>query len=624
MRRALTAILLSITMLAVMVPAAPHAEAAGATSWTIMLYMADTAGPSLPWEQNLNQMEAASQAPGTNIIALVDTIGSNTTIYRVAHDPGGLNSVIVSPTIDDGGAVVPDSTNNSNMGSPQTLSSFIEFAAMSYPADRYVLILWGHGSVWYGLCIDGGDILTLPEVRTALEDSTTVLGRPLDILGVDACAEAMLEMLYEIQGCVRYFVGSEKDVPLQGLPYQMILDDLAANVNCTAADFGATIAKDYVSWSRNYSSYSATMAVFDLSNMPAFKDLFYSWVRSGIRFEGLFHSEMRDIIIEAEHYELDWLNDFGGIASNMLASTVPNELQTKTADLLTAFRQMRLYSGAFDNPDPEDGIHALSPTGAVVYCPSTNASDLPYADLRISSSGWVQYSHMLRRIASSNVSAQGPTLNLEKIQDLGDSLYDAVTLHWPENYSQLEAWVYREQATGLVFCAVYMASGDNLTIHDPVAVGDLLISASAGTVGTAVAYSRIESVALTGEVNITVTLANITGSGISIRIVIDTGSQILFINATDTGEHNISFTLFTPRDVRVGDVIKIQVDAGKNMTGNGSAVVNLASANATIELHERLDHQSDWILLLAMAALAIGLIAIFGVLMYRENRKNKA
>ena len=47
------------------------------STWTIMVYMADNYVPGLPWQDNINQMEAANQSPGSNIVVLVHPLGSN-------------------------------------------------------------------------------------------------------------------------------------------------------------------------------------------------------------------------------------------------------------------------------------------------------------------------------------------------------------------------------------------------------------------------------------------------------------------------------------------------------------------------------------------------------------------
>ena len=48
----------------------------------------------------------------------------------------------------DGVNEIVESLGETDSGSPEVLSSFISWAAVNYPADRYALILWNHGGGW--------------------------------------------------------------------------------------------------------------------------------------------------------------------------------------------------------------------------------------------------------------------------------------------------------------------------------------------------------------------------------------------------------------------------------------------------------------------------------------------
>ncbi len=620
--------LISVAVLVVAVPSAgPLSMSAEAspTSWTIMLYMAANASPELPWEQNLNDMEAAGQAQGTNIIALVEPFGENTTLYKVAHDPGGVNSVIVSQTINDGGTIIPSPSNDANMGSPQTLDSFIGFSAANYPADRYVLILWGHGAAWRGLCPDGSDILTLPELRSALADATAGMHRSLDIVCVDACAEATLEMLFEVWGYVDYFVGSEKDIPTQGLPYSRIFNDLAANVDRSAQEFGVTIAEDYLSWSRTYSAYSATMAVFNMTTVYPLMNQFKEWVEVGTKLEGLFHSNMQTVFSAAEHYEIEWQDDFGDIGNHVSQATVPIELRTRFDDVLAVYRESHVYAGSFDNADAADGVRARESTGAVIFCPSSDLVDQSYADLQISSTGWMTLSHMLRRTAESNASVDSPWLSYGSAENYGAGLFDTAYVNWLNSYAWLDVWVFREQPDGLVFCSLFSGSGNNVTVHGNHVAGDLVFSASAGNDTSALSYAQLGPAPITGVLNLVIALANVTGQGELISVMISVGNDTIFANATDNGSHELLIELLTPQNLTVGETIEVQVDLGQRMSGTGSAVVTTATTRVTVEMHENHEEPSNLdglTLLLVMTVLAACLILIFVVLMRRERKEN--
>ena len=139
-------------------------------TWTLMVYMAADVSDELPWLQDINEMEAAYQASGTSVVALLDPPGDgDSRLLEIAHDEGFFDPDIVSVDVEDEGEVIPVS-GEVNMGSPDTLRDFIEFSAANYPADHLVLVLWGHGAGWMGLCPDGFDLLTLPELRDGEND----------------------------------------------------------------------------------------------------------------------------------------------------------------------------------------------------------------------------------------------------------------------------------------------------------------------------------------------------------------------------------------------------------------------------------------------------------------------
>ena len=60
--------------------------------------------------------------------------------YYITYDQT-YPSTITSTPVEDLGEL--------NMGDPQTLYDFIYWSMTNYPADKYFLILWDHGSGWH-------------------------------------------------------------------------------------------------------------------------------------------------------------------------------------------------------------------------------------------------------------------------------------------------------------------------------------------------------------------------------------------------------------------------------------------------------------------------------------------
>lgn len=120
-----------------------------------------------------------------------------------------------------------------SMGEPDTLSDFIRWGAENFPARKYALVLWGHGSgAKTGLLIDelfDNDVLCLYELNQALADS----GVFLDTLVLDACMMANIETAWSVEDYARWMVASEETVPGEGTAIGTWLQEL---VNHPALD----------------------------------------------------------------------------------------------------------------------------------------------------------------------------------------------------------------------------------------------------------------------------------------------------------------------------------------------------------------------------------------------------
>ena len=125
--------------------------------------------------------------------------------------------------------------NGADMGDWRTLSRFLRWSVDKYPAQHYLLVLWGHA---YGLGFgrDHNDPLTLADLRTALEDfeahrklRSGAGDVPLDILGTNACAMSYVEAAYELRNSAQLMVASQISVPFEGWPYDAILRKITAS-----------------------------------------------------------------------------------------------------------------------------------------------------------------------------------------------------------------------------------------------------------------------------------------------------------------------------------------------------------------------------------------------------------
>ncbi|MGE4413619.1 MAG: clostripain-related cysteine peptidase, partial [Candidatus Caldatribacteriota bacterium] len=103
-----------------------------------------------------------------------------------------------------------------------------------------------------------------------LEEALTfvqgLLGKKIDILGMDACYMAMVEVAYQIKDCAQIMVASEASIPGDGWQYDCILESLVANPDQSSEQFASEIVNCYY---QQYvgSASGVTLSAIDLAGI---------------------------------------------------------------------------------------------------------------------------------------------------------------------------------------------------------------------------------------------------------------------------------------------------------------------------------------------------------------------
>jgi hypothetical protein len=227
-------------------------------SWTYMVYLDGDNNLESAAIDDFMEMSSVGSSASVNIVALLDRIAgynnsygdwTETRRFYITKDmqPLAANGV---------------SWGEANMGDPEVLLKFVRWAKAAYPANHYVLVLWDHGSGWKlrnisetlpkGISYDdtsSGDNINMPELRSTLNTLTSGGTYPFDILGLDACLMAMIEVDNQIKPYASIRVGSEELEPGDGWPYDTILSALVANPGMSATTLATNIVDFY------YASY---------------------------------------------------------------------------------------------------------------------------------------------------------------------------------------------------------------------------------------------------------------------------------------------------------------------------------------------------------------------------------
>jgi hypothetical protein len=192
------------------------------------------------------------------------------------------------------------------MASGATLSEFVRWAEGTYPAKKYMLVIWNHGQGWrlyqafapepragflpVAFRPDGpaagdepqpcngpsGQTLTGGFRSISFDEDTgsflynrdianSVTGQHIDVLGFDACLMAMIESAYAFRNVAKVMMASEELVPGDGWNYDLWLRDLMDRADVD----GTTLATDFVrSYKETYKDTGdTTLSAIDLTKV---------------------------------------------------------------------------------------------------------------------------------------------------------------------------------------------------------------------------------------------------------------------------------------------------------------------------------------------------------------------
>ena len=128
-----------------------------------------------------------------------------------------------------------------SMADPETLADFIRWGVERCPAQKYMLVLWGHGNgASTGMIIDeiyDDDILYLYEMDEALARADV----KFELVLLDACMMCNMETACVLAKYADWMVASEELAPGYGTAFKNWLRELYLNPGCDGGQLGCTI-----------------------------------------------------------------------------------------------------------------------------------------------------------------------------------------------------------------------------------------------------------------------------------------------------------------------------------------------------------------------------------------------
>lgn len=346
------------------------------TPWTVMVYMAADNNLEQYALQDMNEFEAVGSARQVPVVVQIDrspnydTSNGNWTTtrrYRITKDSD--TSAIGSELIEDLGEL--------DMGAPETLAAFVQWATQAYPAEHYLLVLWDHGRGWQArslamkqerqvkaIHIDytSNSEMSLADLTQAFQQ----IPRP-DVVLFDACLMGMVEVAYSIADYAEVMVASEENISIDGQPYSQLLSRITSDPYISPYSLGMAIVDEYIDY---YSTeYSGTFTLSAI-HLPSINQVISA-------ADGLAHAimansdsvgaEVRTAQQSAQRYDYDRgeyryykdLYDFSRLVNDLVSN---GEVRSAAQNVMTAVDQTVLYERNF-------GSEVADSHGLSIYLP---------------------------------------------------------------------------------------------------------------------------------------------------------------------------------------------------------------------------------------------------------------
>jgi len=375
--------LCSVVLVVLAVQWAQAARNENTANWTFMVYMDADNNLDSYAPYSLGMIEEVGSTQNLNVLVLWDGFEKPAYMYKVIK--GGIVEVKGFPL----------NGKEANMGDPNTLNIFVDFAVSKFTAEHYVLVLWDHGNDVSGVCWDEHptDHLTHPEVASALSKFH------IDILAFDACLMAMVEVAYEYNQYALntdYLVGCENYVPVSGYPCNTILDDLNQNPAMSEVELAQMIVRDYVEFYKPRAHFSGgvmgTLSAIDLTKIEAVVTDLSAFTQALMNNMQANHEMISiargDAMLLWSEYGWDRYVDLPTFVENITLTATDSTVQSAGNVLLYSLSKAIVALG---NTKPMESAGAR---GMGIWFPSSYHSMwglIPYTETKFAAQGWLDF-----------------------------------------------------------------------------------------------------------------------------------------------------------------------------------------------------------------------------------------
>ena len=339
----------------------------GEKEWTVFVYMAADNNLEDVSVSDFNEMEKVGSGSNLNIVVQWDRISghdssngnwNDTRRFLVQKDMDP-NVVATTP--------VNDTMGEMDMTDPDTLEDFLEWGVDTYPANRYILVMWDHGSGLFrrsgedddptrGFCqdwTDGGD-LKIWELANVLDGMRETRGTHFEIIAADVCYFGFIEMAYQPRLHTNFFIGSSDEEPAAGWNYEKALSYISEKPLSTSMDVAINIVDRYL---ESYTQSYITQMALDIAAMEAYLiPSLSTFSRTLISTTYYYQSDIRNARRKADSPRSGYVDLFSFASLIEDDDTLPLVLTEKATELITALETSIVAFGTGKNHPDSMGL----------------------------------------------------------------------------------------------------------------------------------------------------------------------------------------------------------------------------------------------------------------------------
>ena len=235
--------------------------------WTYMVYIMGS---------DLESKHGSATSDIQEMLAAGSTNNVNIAITTGGADKEGWKEIKRWEVKDGQQMPIDYSTSNNNMADPSNVTDFINWASSTYPADKYVLVLWNHGSGYQGYGSDenhkdsngNSKSLKISQFKSAIQSSSFISsGKKFEALGFDACLMASIEVHSAIHPFANHLISSEQLEPGNGWNYTPIIQALENKTATDGAQLGKVTVDGFLAQCQAVGANQVTLSVIDASKV---------------------------------------------------------------------------------------------------------------------------------------------------------------------------------------------------------------------------------------------------------------------------------------------------------------------------------------------------------------------